>query len=68
MLKKLILIGLVILSGSSYSYDNDRYQQEMLRQQQEQTRIMQSQASNEFNAAADQQMYQDNMIRNQMYR
>lgn len=57
MLKKLILIGLVVASSNVFSdqysdYQQRQYQQEMLRQQQEQTRLMQE-------SLAQQRMYND---------
>ncbi len=67
-MNKLILVGLLVVSGSSFAnvyddYNQGNYQRQMLEQQREQTRIMQQQASNEYNAMADQQMYNDNMTR-----
>jgi len=68
MIKKLILIGLVIVNSGAFAniysnYQQDQYQREMLRQQQEQTRIMQQQAYQQQQAIADQQMYNDNLSR-----
>ncbi len=72
MIKKLILVGVLLSSAGVHAdlyndYQQRQYQQEMLRQQQEQTRIMQQQAAQDYNAMADQKMYQDNQIRNQLY-
>ena len=64
MINKLILVGLVVMSANSFAYGYDdynqnMYQRKMLEQQQEQNRIMQTQSSNQFNAAQDQKMHND---------
>lgn len=71
-MNKLIVVGLLLVSGGAFSnpydsYQQDAYNQQMLEQQREQTRIMQSQAANDYNAQADQRMHNENMDRARFY-
>lgn len=69
-MNKLVLVGLLVINSSAFSFgysDNSQsnYQQDMLREQQQQNRIMQQQANDQANAQ-NESMYQQRM-QNEIY-